>query len=138
GAARSVGNTPERSCRPGYRGGVRPTAPRALRDSGIRLLATDFTVRVQPMTKDTQRSEEHTSELQSLTNLVCRLLLEKKKEISFGTHKELRTATGCEKRGDTDWEHTCTGAEPRSWGTVTTRAGLGTDNHTSHAPPSAP
>src|SRR5438093_4650844 len=32
-----------------------------------------------------RRSEEHTSELQSLTNLVCRLLLEKKKreEIQF-------------------------------------------------------
>src|SRR5262249_61232736 len=29
---------------------------------------------------DIARSEEHTSELQSLTNLVCRLLLEKKKE----------------------------------------------------------
>src|SRR5438046_6884007 len=28
------------------------------------------------------RSEEHTSELQSLTNLVCRLLLEKKNKIS--------------------------------------------------------
>src|SRR5438093_7201945 len=28
-----------------------------------------------------RRSEEHTSELQSLTNLVCRLLLEKKKKI---------------------------------------------------------
>src|SRR2546430_10514810 len=28
------------------------------------------------------RSEEHTSELQSQSNLVCRLLLEKKKEIS--------------------------------------------------------
>src|SRR2546426_6428804 len=28
---------------------------------------------------DTQRSEEHTSELQSPCNLVCRLLLEKKK-----------------------------------------------------------
>src|SRR5258706_2886145 len=27
-----------------------------------------------------KRSEEHTSELQSLTNLVCRLLLEKKKK----------------------------------------------------------
>src|SRR5437016_8414702 len=27
-----------------------------------------------------RRSEEHTSELQSLTNLVCRLLLEKKKD----------------------------------------------------------
>ena len=29
------------------------------------------------------RSEEHTSELQSLTNLVCRLLLEKKKKKTF-------------------------------------------------------
>ena len=29
----------------------------------------------------TTRSEEHTSELQSLTNLVCRLLLEKKKNL---------------------------------------------------------
>src|SRR5256886_7101614 len=33
--------------------------------------------------EDLQRSEEHTSELQSQSNLVCRLLLEKKK-----THKE--------------------------------------------------
>src|SRR6266478_1074788 len=32
------------------------------------------------MTKDS-RSEEHTSELQSQSNLVCRLLLEKKKKI---------------------------------------------------------
>src|SRR5256885_9657381 len=34
-----------------------------------------------------QRSEEHTSELQSPCNLVCRLLLEKKKKTSsrFGT-----------------------------------------------------
>src|ERR1019366_10549375 len=29
------------------------------------------------------RSEEHTSELQSLTNIVCRLLLEKKKILFF-------------------------------------------------------
>src|SRR5438093_2539702 len=29
-----------------------------------------------------QRSEEHTSELQSLTNIVCRLLLEKKKQFN--------------------------------------------------------
>src|SRR5438093_7885686 len=29
------------------------------------------------------RSEEHTSELQSLTNLVCRLLLEKKKKVQI-------------------------------------------------------
>src|SRR5437016_11714477 len=31
-----------------------------------------------------ERSEEHTSELQSLTNLVCRLLLEKKKKKKEG------------------------------------------------------
>src|SRR5690242_11361874 len=31
---------------------------------------------------DTRRSEEHTSELQSHVNLVCRLLLEKKKALS--------------------------------------------------------
>src|ERR1039458_10904650 len=30
-----------------------------------------------------QRSEEHTSELQSLRHLVCRLLLEKKKNIAY-------------------------------------------------------
>src|SRR5262249_56359059 len=39
------------------------------------------------MPRPSWRSEEHTSELQSLTNLVCRLLLEKKNkyklEISF-------------------------------------------------------
>src|SRR5258706_7476294 len=36
----------------------------------------------------TVRSEEHTSELQSLTNLVCRLLLGKKKKtvLSYGIH----------------------------------------------------
>src|SRR5262249_58403824 len=32
------------------------------------------------------RSEEHTSELQSLTNLVCRLLLEKKKPVTHVDH----------------------------------------------------
>src|SRR2546426_2375718 len=31
-----------------------------------------------------KRSEEHTSELQSPCNLVCRLLLEKKKKIKYG------------------------------------------------------
>src|SRR5437016_9738737 len=34
------------------------------------------------------RSEEHTSELQSLTNLVCRLLLEKKKIVVLLTVRE--------------------------------------------------
>src|SRR6266850_8176001 len=34
----------------------------------------------EPIHDDPQRSEEHTSELQSPCNLVCRLLLEKKKK----------------------------------------------------------
>src|SRR5947199_7582447 len=40
-----------------------------------------------------KRSEEHTSELQSLRHLVCRLLLEKKKQkrknVSIGKHQML-------------------------------------------------
>src|SRR2546425_3919313 len=40
--------------------------------------------RRQPDTRGgVDRSEEHTSELQSLAYLVCRLLLEKKKNITF-------------------------------------------------------
>src|SRR5258706_6928166 len=42
-----------------------------------------------------KRSEEHTSELQSLTNLVCRLLLEKKKNTKYLVEKsssQLRTS----------------------------------------------
>src|SRR5688572_31152333 len=35
---------------------------------------------VTEMWKESPRSEEHTSELQSQSNLVCRLLLEKKKK----------------------------------------------------------
>src|SRR2546427_6620997 len=35
----------------------------------------------------TERSEEHTSELQSQSNLVCRLLLEKKKKKKKTTHR---------------------------------------------------
>src|SRR5687767_15390166 len=61
--------------------------PKILRDlqPGTRVVSHDFdmaewqrdqTVRVQ----GESRSEEHTSELQSLAYLVCRLLLEKKKK----------------------------------------------------------
>src|SRR2546430_5857672 len=48
----------------------------------LRGLLQCFTVdrsRVSQKTGDRWRSEEHTSELQSQSNLVCRLLLEKKK-----------------------------------------------------------
>src|SRR5258706_11131805 len=40
------------------------------------------------------RSEEHTSELQSLTNLVCRLLLDKKKRLLFDW-KTLESPKNC-------------------------------------------
>src|SRR2546430_7990071 len=39
------------------------------------------------------RSEEHTSELQSQSNLVCRLLLEKKKKKTTKNHKVQTTHT---------------------------------------------
>src|SRR2546425_7265549 len=38
------------------------------------------------------RSEEHTSELQSLAYLVCRLLLEKKKQITLASYLSRRSA----------------------------------------------
>src|SRR5260221_10323754 len=40
-----------------------------------------------------QRSEEHTSELQSHSDLVCRLLLEKKKKNRVGRHKIIRSTS---------------------------------------------
>src|SRR5580698_10924687 len=40
-----------------------------------------------PVRRAARRSEEHTSELQSHVNLVCRLLLEKKKKKNDNVHK---------------------------------------------------
>src|SRR2546427_2172735 len=41
-----------------------------------------------PVARVRGRSEEHTSELQSQSNLVCRLLLEKKKKKTYHNHAE--------------------------------------------------
>src|SRR5256885_11935241 len=46
------------------------------------------------------RSEEHTSELQSPCNLVCRLLLEKKKNVRFASRHSARTAPATHRRLD--------------------------------------
>src|SRR2546427_6632464 len=53
------------------------------------------------------RSEEHTSELQSQSNLVCRLLLEKKKTLTFPLvssplHDMTQTASQTETWGMSD------------------------------------
>src|SRR2546427_1999229 len=46
------------------------------------------------------RSEEHTSELQSQSNLVCRLLLEKKKRLN-SSHSQISYAVFCLKQKTT-------------------------------------
>src|SRR2546430_8826173 len=57
--------------------------PRALRPPRRRAHADPSGEPVrQRQQRDRLRSEEHTSELQSQSNLVCRLLLEKKKKIT--------------------------------------------------------
>src|SRR5437899_9951880 len=51
---------------------------RKMKNSTFAISAAPAAIPVKPKTAAT-RSEEHTSELQSLRHLVCRLLLEKKK-----------------------------------------------------------
>src|SRR5437016_10086515 len=53
-----------------------PLLPSPLEEPGLPPPPAEAT----PAPQAEKRSEEHTSELQSLTNLVCRLLLEKKKK----------------------------------------------------------
>src|SRR5262249_59936755 len=53
-----------------------------------KLLVTDKLRSYGSAFRQLQRSEEHTSELQSLTNLVCRLLLEKKKKIKYTRERD--------------------------------------------------
>src|SRR2546426_4739905 len=55
------------------------------RDTGSANPATRVHELVKYLRELKKRSEEHTSELQSPCNLVCRLLLEKKKKISKKT-----------------------------------------------------
>src|SRR5438034_5092102 len=65
---------------PGARPLVRVSEPGARQVLGVgqHLIARHARFRRAP--PDDQRSEEHTSELQSHSDLVCRLLLEKKKK----------------------------------------------------------
>src|SRR5207302_6963012 len=54
-------------------------SPHPQRREWHRLLRLAVKVQVSERLRNLNRSEEHTSELQSRENLVCRLLLEKKK-----------------------------------------------------------
>src|SRR2546430_11436805 len=59
--------------------GLEPSASRSREDDDFIDTRISFQD-LAPLRLDQPRSEEHTSELQSQSNLVCRLLLEKKKQ----------------------------------------------------------
>src|SRR5688572_31626977 len=62
---------------PSRRKRTRPSSGTPATTSGT---ASSSSPRPRPREREAPRSEEHTSELQSQSNLVCRLLLEKKKK----------------------------------------------------------
>src|SRR5262245_62441287 len=59
---------------------------RVMKTSKIVALCTFGLLLTLASTQTERRSEEHTSELQSLRHLVCRLLLEKKKKTNTTKH----------------------------------------------------
>src|SRR5690349_23325223 len=63
-----------------FRSSARWTIARTSRRGEARPLGSDPVVRTPEDAGEEERSEEHTSELQSRRDLVCRLLLEKKKK----------------------------------------------------------
>src|SRR2546427_2897024 len=73
-----------------------------------------------------RRSEEHTSELQSQSNLVCRLLLEKKKK-----EKNRCQIAGVAKEGKS-WAR---GEQPHEFTWSGVRHRLPFNNHEGRAPP---
>src|SRR5438477_5840910 len=63
-----------------------PDAKRVVRADRKLAPSTGRAVRLMMPSLPASRSEEHTSELQSHVNLVCRLLLEKKKKTQRNTY----------------------------------------------------
>src|SRR5256884_7026509 len=56
----------------------------------LRMMGKNTSARLTPEIAQEVRSEEHTSELQSRLHLVCRLLLEKKKNLVYTCSKHQR------------------------------------------------
>src|SRR2546430_1788669 len=75
----SAGRTGSLRRRSGF-GALEAARPRIMERFGFPFDIRVWMLDVWLMTATRQRSEEHTSELQSQSNLVCRLLLEKKKK----------------------------------------------------------
>src|SRR5699024_12681777 len=81
-SAASTGSS-SRICRTPHRSSRRPPPP-----AGGSPSRTGRAPRRRPEARSARsRSEEHTSELQSRFDLVCRLLLEKKKSSTYWTHQ---------------------------------------------------
>src|SRR2546425_6466870 len=59
--------------------------------SGTERGGSQIVLLTEKFAEESQRSEEHTSELQSLAYLVCRLLLEKKKNAVFNNNDFIHT-----------------------------------------------
>src|SRR2546430_11498355 len=66
----------------GYRASAREALVKKAKEAAEKVRRWGDIVELEPM----NRSEEHTSELQSQSNLVCRLLLEKKKSTLLCIH----------------------------------------------------
>src|SRR5205823_11348137 len=62
--------------------------PLIAKKAGVKIIATG-SYRFHNRVNNALRSEEHTSELQSLAYLVCRLLLEKKKKKKINTNIQI-------------------------------------------------
>src|SRR2546430_10260863 len=62
--------------------------------------------RTIPVTSDNLRSEEHTSELQSQSHLVCRLLLEKKQRPTGKRGRDVPTSSAWHQPS-CHWRHRC-------------------------------
>src|SRR5437588_6434265 len=75
-----------------------PISARAAAASRSRRVDCESRMRLPTLTA--QRSEEHTSELQSHSDLVCRLLLEKKNQMGTGEHaRNSRRCNASRRRG---------------------------------------
>src|SRR5437870_6615592 len=59
---------------------------RSLGKAGLDEAIANYQASLVPEMPVAERSEEHTSELQSRGHLVCRLLLEKKNSLSYNLH----------------------------------------------------
>src|SRR5438093_5700670 len=88
--SRSTSTAPESWTVPRHPGSISPVASRPASTAGPSRVTPEG-----PAVLAGRRSEEHTSELQSLTNLVCRLLLEKKKKTTTD-HSQTNIGTMCQ------------------------------------------